>query len=269
MKLKLLASLCFIATTMLLTGCSSDKGDGFPGDYDSFDASKIPDAVPKVEPRARYGNHSPYTVLGKRYTILQNPGCYHEKGIASWYGTKFHERRTSSGEPYDMYKMTAANKILPLPTYVRVHNLKNGRTAIVKVNDRGPFHENRIIDLSFAAAKKIGMTGQGTALVEISVIDPRHPNNTCGVSSSTSTAVTGTPRIYIQLGAFGNRANADALAQRVKQHTHSSVAVVTQHKGSRTWYKVQVGPVPDVDSADALTRKLESAGFGEAYAVVQ
>lgn len=137
----------------------------------------IPDAKPKLEPLSRYGNPATYEVFGKTYHVLKK--TQHgdtQKGMASWYGTKFHGRRTSSGEPYDLYSMTAAHKNLPLPTYVSVKNLKNNREIIVKVNDRGPFVGDRIIDLSYAAAKKLGVFEHGTAPVSVTVIDPAHPS---------------------------------------------------------------------------------------------
>ena len=129
------------------------------------------DAVPRAEPLARYGNHSPYEVFGKKYHVLPSSDGYHEQGVASWYGSKFHGRRTSSGEPYDMHLATAAHKSLPLPTYAEVTNLDNGKKVIVKINDRGPFKDDRLIDMSYGAALRLGMTGTGTARVDVRVID--------------------------------------------------------------------------------------------------
>jgi rare lipoprotein A len=135
----------------------------------------IPDAVPKVEPLSRYGNPSYYEVFGKRYYVLSSSVAYLERGVASWYGPGFHQVRTSSGETYDMYAMTAAHKTLPLPAYVRVTNLENGKSVVVRVNDRGPFVGNRIIDLSYTAAARLDMLRNGTAMVEVRGIDPRAP----------------------------------------------------------------------------------------------
>ena len=132
----------------------------------------VPDAVPRVEPRSRYGNPPFYEVFGKRYYVLSSSVGYWERGVASWYGPGFHKERTSTGEPYDMYGMTAAHKTLPLPAYVRVTNLQNGRSIVVRVNDRGPFVGNRIIDLSYTAAAKLDMLRNGTAMVEVRSIDP-------------------------------------------------------------------------------------------------
>ncbi|WP_046967913.1 septal ring lytic transglycosylase RlpA family protein [Luteibacter rhizovicinus] len=144
------------------------------------DVSKLPEPVPKVEPRALYGNKSPYSVLGQTYNVLPTPRGYVERGIASFYGNKFHGYKTSSLEEYDMYQFSAAHKTLPLPSYARVTNLENGKSVIVRVNDRGPFHENRIIDLSFAAAVKLGVWPKGTGLVEVRAIDPSEANSDRG-----------------------------------------------------------------------------------------
>jgi peptidoglycan lytic transglycosylase len=132
------------------------------------------DAVPRSEPPSRYGNMESYEQDGRRYRVLETSEGYDERGIASWYGEQFHGRRTSSGETYDMYAMTAAHKTLPIPSYVEVTNLANGRKVILRVNDRGPFHDpdRRIIDVSHAAAVKLGMIGTGTAPVRVRAIEP-------------------------------------------------------------------------------------------------
>lgn len=162
---------------VLLSSCAMFRHkDGPPNYY--VDVSKIPNAVPKVEPRSKYGNLATYKVFGRRYYTLKSSKGYEAVGTASWYGTQFHTLRTSSGERYNMLGMTAAHKTLPLPTYVEVTNLRNKRTVIVKVNDRGPFSANRLIDLSYVAAKKLGMIGHGTATVRVKAIDPltyHHP----------------------------------------------------------------------------------------------
>ncbi|MFC4729200.1 septal ring lytic transglycosylase RlpA family protein, partial [Coralloluteibacterium thermophilus] len=139
-----------------------------------LDVANLPEPVPQLEPLSRYGNRSPYTVLGKSYTVMDERARsrYRERGIASWYGTKFHGRQTSSLEPYDMCQFSAAHKSLPLPSYALVTNLENGKDVIVRVNDRGPFHEGRVIDLSYAAALRIGVYARGTAQVEVQAIDP-------------------------------------------------------------------------------------------------
>lgn len=153
------------------SGCAVlSTGDGAP--KQGPDAASIPDAVVRAEPKSRYGNPSSYVVFGRRYHVLDSAHGYLEQGVASWYGKKFHGKRTSSGETYDMHKMTAAHKSLPLPTYVRVTNLENDRQAVVRVNDRGPFHDDRLIDLSYAAAVKLGLDRSGTARVEVAALEP-------------------------------------------------------------------------------------------------
>lgn len=169
-----------IASVLLLGslgGCAS-RGESRTAVADSAasDGSNIPDAVPRVEPLSKWGNPESYKVKGKRYFTKKTSSGHVERGLASWYGKKFHGRRTSSGERYNMYEMTAAHKTLPLPSYVRVTNVENGRTAVVKVNDRGPFHGSRVIDLSYSAAKKLGVVQKGTAMVEVRAIDPLAPN---------------------------------------------------------------------------------------------
>jgi rare lipoprotein A len=167
-----LLALLLIASALGLGGCGSSPkrdADSAPPPGRQPDTA---DAVVRDEPLSRYGNPASYVVFGKRYYTLKSAEGYQERGIASWYGTKFHGRRTSSGERYDMYGMTAAHKSLPLPTYVEVRNLKNGRTAVLRVNDRGPFHEGRIIDLSYAAALKLDIAATGTGLVEVRALTP-------------------------------------------------------------------------------------------------
>jgi rare lipoprotein A len=144
---------------------------GAPGPG-TADAGAVPDAVPVEEPRSRYGNPDEYEVLGQTYRVLDSSEGYVAEGLASWYGEEFHGRRTSSGEPYDMNLMTAAHRTLPIPTYVEVTNLENGRVAVVRVNDRGPFHPDRVIDLSYVAARKLGIIGPGTARVRVRALGP-------------------------------------------------------------------------------------------------
>jgi rare lipoprotein A len=165
-------NVLFIMMFMVLLSSCSHMGrrDGPPNFY--VDETKIPNAVPKPECPSKYGNMRVYRVNGKNYYPLRSSKHFSQVGVASWYGTQFHAQRTSSGERYNMLAMTAAHKTLPLPTYVQVTNLKNRRTIIVKVNDRGPFKSNRIIDLSYVAAKKLGMLGRGTATVRVTAIDP-------------------------------------------------------------------------------------------------
>jgi len=165
-----MARILIILLMLLLTSCARmHRKDGPPNFY--VDETKISNAVPKPEPLSKYGNMTSYRVFGKRYYTLRTSKNYCQTGVASWYGTQFHAQRTSSGERYNMLAMTAAHKTLPLPTYVEVTNLNNNRKVVVKVNDRGPFESNRIIDLSYVAAKKLGMLGHGTARVRVKAIN--------------------------------------------------------------------------------------------------
>ena len=156
----------------LLAGCVStdDRDWASMGESDS---PRISNVVPQGEQKSKCGNPDSYVVFGKRYYTRASSKGYVQRGIASWYGGKFHGRKTSNGERYNMYAMTAAHKTLPLPTYARVTNLTNGRSAVVRINDRGPFHENRVIDLSYTAARRLDMLANGTAMVEVRAIDPR------------------------------------------------------------------------------------------------
>ena len=255
-----------ILLTALLAACGGGGGqttqsryhiDQDTGPDGPVDLSNVQDAIPKPEPRSRYGNPSSYVVLGKRYYVKQSSLGHKETGTASWYGKKFHGHRTSSGEPYDMYKMTAAHKTLPLPTYVKVRNLDNGRTAIVKVNDRGPFHQGRIIDLSYAAAHKLGYTGKGTANVEIIAIDTRHPSSQQSPSRPDTAAHTS--RLYIQAGAFSTRSNAIAFAEKLRSMQRHLVRIV--HADENHIYRVQIGPLDSQQQATALTEILGSKGI--------
>lgn len=210
-------------------------------------------AKPIKQPLSRYGNPDSYAVEGKKYHVLRTAQGYKAKGIASWYGTKFHKKRTSSGDPYDMYAMTAAHKTLPLPSYVRVKNVRNGKEAIVKINDRGPFRSDRIIDLSYAAATKLGLLPTGTAVVEVESIGAN------GVKSRQLA------RYYIQVGAFSNRNTAVQMRARVRQFTALPVDVERYQKH----FIVKVGPFDNKRRMEILKTKLESKGIKGAFAVLQ
>jgi rare lipoprotein A len=204
--------------------------------------------VPTKEPLSRYGNPSEYSVDGRSYQVMRNSSGYKTRGVASWYGTKFHKQRTSSGEPYDMYIMSAAHKTLPLPTYVKVTNLSNGKVAVVKVNDRGPFHSDRIIDLSYAAALKLGVFPKGTAPVEI----------------ETLMGPAGQGRYYLQAGAFSTEITAKRLKEKLARITPSPVYIehYKQH------YIVRVGPFGSKNMADNLKSKLAMNGVNGSFSVL-
>ncbi|MFO1457461.1 MAG: septal ring lytic transglycosylase RlpA family protein, partial [Steroidobacteraceae bacterium] len=165
------------------------------------DLASIPDAVPRVEPRSRYGNPASYVVFGQRYVLRPSAEGYVERGTASWYGPGFHAARTSSGEPYDMYAMTAAHKTLPIPVFARVTNLRNGRSVVVRINDRGPFVADRLIDLSYTAAWKLDMLRNGTAPVEVRVLTPG--TDLPAAQTASTTAPAPTPQAPSSAGTTG------------------------------------------------------------------
>lgn len=234
-----------------------DGKDSVP-DGPAPDISKLVEPVPKVEPRALYGNKSPYTVLGQTYRVLPSARGYDERGIASFYGNKFHGYKTSSLETYDMYAFTAASKTLPLPSYARVTNLQNGKSVIVRINDRGPFHEDRVIDLSYAAAVKIGIWPKGTGLVEVRGIDPGQP---APELPPPAVVTSGHPGIYLQVGAFSDADNAERVAERLRQAGLGTVQVTDADINGRRVRRVRVGPLADVDSADRVSAQIEGMGL--------
>jgi rare lipoprotein A len=219
--------------------------DDGPGASPPANIDSIPDAVPRVEPINR-GTARPYVVMGKSYTPMTVLGPYNERGIASWYGRRYHGKPTSSGEPYDMYGMTAAHTTLPIPSYVRVTNVKNGKSVIVRINDRGPFVEGRIIDLSYTAAHRIGVLAGGHALVDVETIIPgaggtviatappaappapaREPATVdasppveqpapAAMAATQAPVAAGAAGYYLQLGAFGSRDNAESFLARTR-----------------------------------------------------
>jgi peptidoglycan lytic transglycosylase len=244
----------------------------------------VPDVIPRIEPRARSGNPPFYDVFGKRYYVLSSSVGYQERGVASWYGPGFHKVRTSIGEPYDMYGMTAAHKTLPLPAYVRVTNLQNGRSVVVRVNDRGPFVGNRIIDLSYSAAAKLDMLRNGTAMVEVRTIDPSAPPPVITASGTPTPAAatapgTATPplgggvaspavaatALFVQAGAFSDPANAERLAEKLRGGSYGKVIVRDDQIAGRRMYRVRIGPVPSVAEFDRVVAALERAGINDAH----
>lgn len=209
-------------------------------------------AKPRYEPFSRYGNLGSYAVNGQHYEVLRTAKGYKARGIASWYGTKFHRQRTSSGETYDMYAMTAAHKTLPLPTYVKVKNLTNGRETLLKINDRGPFHSDRLIDLSYAAATQLGLLPNGTAKVEIQAISGDRGGYYFG-------------NYYIQAGAFTSKNLANLLQKQLLVLTHAPI-FIDQYEQK---YIVKIGPFSDKATAFQLTKKLTTQGIPGAFIVLQ
>ncbi len=265
-----------------LGGCffSMDVRDSGPSG--PVDVSHIPDAVPRVEPRSPGGNKSPYTVLGKTYRVVPSSKGYVQKGTASWYGQKFHGRRTSNGEIYNMYGMTAAHKSLPIPTYVQVTNLDNGRQVVVRVNDRGPFHGDRLIDLSYSAAKKLGFANKGTARVELVAIDPsqpyraKKPNSSESLKSSVTIGATKPeqPKLYelpdntyLQAGAFSSRERAEKYRKQLLALTEFPVDVSPLPRNKKTLFRVTVGPIVDNFKLQALRTLLKQKNLNEGHVI--
>jgi rare lipoprotein A len=289
--------LVWLVCAVLVSACSSPltKKDSAPKKPTRIDRTEK--VIPKVEPRSKYGNPKSYVVFGQRYHTLPTARGYAEQGIASWYGTKFHGRRTSSGETYDMYAMTAAHKTLPLPTYARVTNKKNGRSIIVRINDRGPFHENRIIDLSYAAATKLGIVTTGTGLVEVRAIDPRRqvtkpvrakatnkpvlPKDVVDVAEPAGSVeiiekslpaaveLENNIGIFVQLGAFRSQENALKLRNTFAAHQVGKISVKQDVFENESIFKVWIGPLDTVDQADKAVEKITQLGHKEYKLVFQ
>jgi rare lipoprotein A len=266
--------LC-IMTSLLLSGCQQYHANGsnqqhthqraqkkapskyVPSEKDSAPKGPLPkifkSIIPKNEPLSRYGNPDTYSVNGKKYDVMTSASGYHARGLASWYGTKFHTKRTSSGEHYDMYALTAAHRTLPLPTYARVKNLSNGKSIIVKVNDRGPFHSNRILDLSYGAAVKLGLFPRGTAMVEIEALNLR-PHGSPHVA-----------QYYVQAGAFQSSALAASMKEKLTTLTRAKVIIEPHQKN----YIVKLGPFADKSSTETVKAVLQKHGIRGAFSVIQ
>jgi rare lipoprotein A len=226
-----------------------------------IDIYSIPDAVPKVEPRSKRGNPPFYSVMGKRYYVLESADGFVERGVASWYGPTFHGGSTSTGESYDMYGMTAAHKTLPLPAYARVTNLKNGKSVVVRVNDRGPFVSNRVIDLSYTAAAKLDMLKEGTTLVEVRALTPSTPD-----TPLTRANEQPPQELYVQAGAFADPNNAQRLAEKLRAAGIANVNVsVPLPDGKSKLHRVRIGPIDNVPEFDRLAKKLQGLGVPDAH----
>ncbi|MBV9621847.1 MAG: septal ring lytic transglycosylase RlpA family protein [Gammaproteobacteria bacterium] len=254
--------LALSAAAAALAGCSLAPRHAAPapsaGPPAPPAAASVPEAVPRAEPRSAHGNPPFYEVLGHRYFVLPSAEGYSERGVASWYGPSFHGGSTSSGEPYDMYGLSAAHKTLPLPTWVRVTNLKNGRSVVLRVNDRGPFVANRLIDLSYSAAMQLDMVREGTTLVEVRALTPGVPDEL------TRSAASPPPALYVQAGAFAAADHAARLTDRLHAAGLASAFVVPPLNGGSHLYRVRLGPVTSVAEYDALAARLSSLGIANA-----
>lgn len=305
-----------LALIMLINGCShTPENDSSPSNTSSsgkryagkdrdwgpdqeIDMSHVPDATPRYELRTIAGNKNPYTVLGKTYTLMEDERGYKERGKASWYGYKFNGELTSNGDLYDMFSMTAAHKTLPIPSYVRVTNVDNGKSVVVRVNDRGPFHDDRIIDLSYAAAQRLGITRVGTGDVEVEVLvpddDPRPPlraaKQTSVASTKTNsrdkqttqpsvTAATYSPGAvqyspdasrtngaYLQIAAFGVESSAKQFASQVGSKLTYPVVISTVENPQKL-YRVRVGPFESAQKLEQARDQLQKINVLQSHVV--
>lgn len=241
------------------------------GPSEEVDLSHIPDAVPRYETRTRAGNKNPYTVLGKTYHLIKDESSYRERGYASWYGNKFNGHNTSNGERYDMYAMTGAHKTLPIPSYVRVTNIDNGKSVVVRINDRGPFHQGRIVDLSYAAAQRIGILKAGTGRVEVEIAlpgdaapIPRRPDGKTPKQIEPALPA-GT---YLQLGAFSQKESAQQFASSVGTKLTYPV-IINSATQPKQVHRVRVGPFKDAKSLQEARDQLARIKIFEAHVVYQ
>lgn len=284
-------AFAFTLAVFLLSGCSLAKrnpdrpasipsGSAVP--QPPLDVLSIPDAVPRAEPRSTRGNPPFYEVFGKRYYVLASSEGHVERGTASWYGPGFHSASTSMGEPYDMYAMTAAHKTLPLPAYAEVTNLRNGRKVVVRINDRGPFVGDRIIDLSYTAAARLDMLLQGTAPVEVRVITARSGSGSGSatpprlpaapvtaapppvtVVNAPAVTMPGAAPMYIQAGVFADHENARRRVE-VLLAAGLELASLDEISGARTLHRVRVGPFASVEEFDLNMKRLRELGINDA-----
>lgn len=251
-------SVALLLAVLILSGCSSTpsryqhRQDFTPRPI--TDIHSLPEPTPRSEPRSAMGNPVSYRVFGKEYRLLPSAEGYRERGEASWYGMKFHGHQTSNGEIYDVYQFTAAHKTLPIPSYVRVTRLDNGKSVVVRVNDRGPFHGGRIIDLSYAAAVRLGMERQGVAEVEVEVISPAQQQ----------------AERWVQVGALGDAAAARRLQQQLQTHLQQNWPVsISATSGQRPLHRVRIGPVPEGEPLQQLLQQLQPLNLGQPLLLAQ
>lgn len=284
--MKFWGSLAVVAGSLLAVACAPLMEERDRGPDRPVDLSHVPNATPRHEPRTIAGNKNPYTVLGKTYHLMEDETGYKERGIASWYGQKFHGRKTSNGEIYDMYGMTAAHKTLPIPSYVRVTNLDNGRQVVVRVNDRGPFHAGRIIDLSYAAAQKLGFAARGTAQVEVEIIVPAdqppaplkaHRDGpvvgtpapeTFKPVKTTQAAPKNQPMTFVQVGAFSTLDAAEDYRTRLEGFVNQPVLIYSPDE-EPVLHRVRIGPLHTTEEVTALREQLRKNAIDQTHIVRQ
>ena len=225
-------------------------------------------STPTTSPPGGQTKIKPYKVMGEWYHPISDASSFSQKGLASWYGKKFHGRKTANGETYDMYAMTAAHKTLPLGTFVSVENLKNGKKITVRINDRGPFVRGRIIDLSYTGAKKLDIVGPGTAPVEVIALRAPETAVTAAKSSSTQINIFETGQFTIQVGSFSTLQNAQALKIRMDE-TYRNVHIVEYDSGDRTYYRVRAGLCQTLDKAKEYEAALIQKGFTDAFVIAE
>jgi len=296
--MKILHTLTIILFSLLLGACGStsvkperpaspttptskpDTGGGYylddgPGEISQAELERIPDAVPRAEP-LRAANSRPYTALGRQYVPMSEYRPYKQRGIASWYGKRYHGNQTASGERYDMYAMTAAHTTLPIPSYVRVTNPDNGRSVVLRVNDRGPFLHDRLIDVSYAAAHKLGIVGKGSGVVDVEWIDTR-PETMARAAPPQSSAPNNTTAsisgVYVQVGAFKSRENADRLRESLQERNLAITAdgrnVPIQNWYNEDTYRVRLGPYQNRSEADLAASRINQSIGTNAIVVFQ
>lgn len=274
MKARRLAFVFVLTSFLFVSACSSLGPTQDTAPRTAPPVRSLPgDAVPRQEPRSRYGNGPYYKVYGDTYKVLDSSYGYQERGVASWYGKKFHGRMTSSQEPYDMYAMTAAHKSLPLPTYVRVRNLKNNRSIVVRVNDRGPFVDNRLIDLSYSAALKLDMVRDGTSLVEVTAISFDDPGPAARTPAPATRTVVDNKKpdsnIFVQVGAYGDASNAKRRHALLRNGGIGPAFVHEDRSSSQTLYRVRIGPIANVVQYDSIVEELQRLGITETHLVTE
>lgn len=255
-KITLLILLCGT-----LISCSKHTQDGPP--KQQININRIKNPTPQKLKKSRYGNPKSYVVFGKRYYVLSSEKNYNKTGIASWYGTKFHGKLTSTREPYNMYKMTAASPELPIPCYVEVTNLNNGKSIIVKVNDRGPFAPNRIIDLSYVAAAKLGMIQKGTAHVRVRAIHSSHdyPSTPKPTRFVAHQGLSKTPLGYLQVGAFSSMHGALTLKEQLSHFISQPIGINASRPANKSFYRVTIGPFNTRIDQESAIKNLKEHGF--------